>query len=227
MDGPRRVRTLQSTRQACAIAYRWAMAFSTLGRVWAPLAFLTLPGYWLMMLVTVGRWAGDVVQCDRAAALIPNRGIRPARWDWRPMALAAAIFGGIPLLMYGGLLAVPRHITGMMVYWSLKALLCCYCLTAFDCMAILLRVLRYLLPFRAWKKSVETSTGKHVIVGSLFGAWPRGTGAGTALITYLQIENGTDEQALVGLASSPRVAAGYIRRGAQASSDHPLLIAWS
>lgn len=74
---------------------------------------------------------------------------------------------------------------------------------------------------------LEATAGRPVVVGSSFGAWPRGTGDGTALLTAVLAELHTDRVGLVVAARDHRVAAWYTAHGARPiDPDQPRLLTW-
>lgn len=226
INGPRRIRILTGTWQAAGIAYRWARTFSFLGTIRAPLGLLGLALVWPGMLVLTGLVAGDIVQCERAAVVVPNRRVRPRRRHWGPILLAVAGYLLFGLMLSASLVLLPQPWSTTVAKLLTFSWLASATFGLIDVIPLGCQTIRYRQPMRQWTEQVRRESGREVVGGTWFGAWPRGGGSGTALLVYLRAEAGTDGSALVAMARSPRVAKVYVAHGAKASTSDPALVAW-
>jgi hypothetical protein len=187
------------------------------------------PLWWFVNLGIIGYRAGDVVYWSVAAATVPNRAARPARHHWPTLLLFAAIVLGFAV----GLEYLPTTDGNPILIrmYDLAALAWLGLAGAFGWEVFLVRRShgRSASDIKARAEELSHSTGQSVAVGSLFGAWPRNTGAGSELLTALRVELASTDVILLADARDRRVAKFYVDKQHGQFDDpehHPLRIVW-
>lgn len=209
-----------SLLQASRIAGRWAATFSRLRKCWSPLGWLSFPAAWWRNMLLLGACAGDVVQNGVAAAQIPNPPVRPPRRLWSVLVTAAATFAAVLLVIW----AASHSGTAQLVVLVVAAL---------GAIATLVDEL-----WAGWvrrrggrlkdtKAQLSQSLAGPLVIGAMFGAWPRRTGAGGELLDAALSELAAAKVSMLVLARDKKLAGKYVERGGiRVNPEHPLHIAW-
>lgn len=211
-----------STKQAAVIAYRWSRAGNRFGDV-PVLRILSLPGLaisWLRFLGYVGEHTGDVVQRGVAAVAVPNPVTRPSRTHAPTIALARGLWAGIVAALAAVAVwwmatgSIDAEITSVALWAALGIVALSYVLQV-----VAKRVALAHNPeahgLQARADEIAAETGRPAVVAKNFGAWPRGTGAGRALMQDVIDETNASETVLVCYARNERVAELYRKAGAK------------
>lgn len=191
------------------------------------------PGLWVGNLLFVARHGPEVVAVGLAAACVPNpvRAGRGRRVLWPVLGLVGA--GVISILAVATLLLVVVRGSSAGRAASSTALMV---LIGAGIGTLLLAAAhmglgrRGAVPDRVlhrYAAELGRASGRPVVVGTSFGAWRRGTGDGTALLTAVLAELRDDRVGLLVAARDDRVAAWYAAHGgSQVDPDRPRMLAW-
>lgn len=192
------------------------------------------PGLWVGNLLFVARHGPEVVAVGLAAACVPNpvragRG-RRVLWPVLGLVVAAAVIAILAVATL--LLVVVRGSSAGRAAAStaLMVLLGAGIGTLLLAAAHMGLGRRGAVPDRVlhrYAAELGCASGRPVVIGTSFGAWPRGTGDGTALLTAVLAELRDDRVGLLVAARDDRVAAWYAAHGGgQVDLDRPRMLAW-
>lgn len=245
------LRPVTGAAQAARVAWRWTMAYTQppgapcdapaaacrsmgSGR-WAgarrALAVAARPGLWLANLLFVAFHGPEVVAAGVAAACVPNpaRAERARRVLWPVIGGLVAAFLAAAILLLGGMataVATGRDPAAVGLAVLIAAGIGALPLTV----AHLVWDRRGAVSDRLLHRcaaELGRAADRPVVVGTWFGAWPRGTGEGTALLTAVLAELRADRVGLLVAARDDRVAAWYTAHGGlQVDVDRPHVLAW-
>lgn len=214
--------TVTSLRQASAIAYRWSITFSRLYAWWRPAGLLALPFMWLTNLTLIGLHASDVVHWRAAAMQAPNPATRRPRRLWSAILLLPVVLVTVMLLV-----SVSTQAPAIVYRLGTATILCCAAATAAEAF-ISARIQHAGGGLKQTEHLLRHESEGPVVTGALFGAWPRGTGAGSHLLGEVLNEQRAAGVTMLVLARDEDTANWYVdqHKGVRVSPDHPLHIAW-
>ncbi len=225
-------RSVTTVRQASVIAYRWALTFSRLYEWWKPAGWLALPMTWSVNMVVIGLHAGDIQQLGAAAMQAPNPVARPKRRLWCAVLLSGFVLVLVALLMT----LVAQLVIGLMPLLASAHLAVVVVTvvvlgpagaTAFD--VVMVGVWQSGGNLRQSEPDLRRRVDGPVVIGAMFGAWPRRTGAGRLLLAAVLAEQRAAGVTMLVSARDEQTANWYVGEhlGERVDPEHHCLhIAW-